>query len=311
MRVAIQGEIGSYSECAALDFFRGQDIEIVPCADYSDVFAAVSTGAADAMAIPIENSTAGSVYPYYDLLLDYAMREGFHVTRELILRIRHNLLGCPGAELDEVKVVRSHFQAIDQCRGNIRALGLAVRAVYDTAGAAKEILAANERSAAAIASVQAAKDLGMRILRPNLQDRDDNHTRFLQVERPGPAAPREPGQPVKSTVMFCLPNVDGALYRALSAFGERPGVGVIRIESRPLTGTASGWQRFRRQREDDFSGIWDLIYYLDFEAPQAELPGVLADLAGHVLTRDGMKALQSLGHYARGPLRDLTAEPWR
>jgi len=311
IRVAIQGELGAYSECAALDFFLGQDVKIVPCRDYSDLFDAMDAGLADCMIIPIENSSAGSVYPYYDLLLDYAIERGFRITSERKLRIRHNLIACQGAKLADIREVWSHVQAIDQCRNFLRTHKLVGKAGYDTAGAVKDIVKLGRHDVAAIASVQAAVDLGMEILDRDIQDNRDNYTRFLKVEREAVAKPDY--EISKTSVVFCIANVQGSLFNALAAFGTRTNVSIIRAESRPLIGTFTKWRKFaRKHREGEDVGVWDLLYYLDFVAPTVKCPFVIEHLHDFVLKQDGDSALQVLGSYnAEIPLRDITGEPWR
>ena len=311
IKVAIQGEKGSYSECATVDFFRGQEIQPVTCVDYSELFERVDSGEADCMVIPIENSSAGSVFPYYDLLLEYATGHGFRATAELKLRIRHNLIGHPDADLDQVKLVHSHFQALDQCRGFLRSRGLSAQAVYDTAGAAKQIKATGRKDVAAVASAQAAHDLGMKILARNIQDQTDNYTRFLRVEK-NPASVAASDGRTKVSVVFCIPNIPGSLFRTTAAFGSRADVSVIRIESRPLVGTATKWHKFvRPHSEGQDEGVWDLLYYLDFETPEKKRQAVLDHLSELVMEVDGAVALQVLGTYPTGPLRDITGERWR
>ena len=311
IKVAIQGERGSYSECATVDFFRGREIQPVTCVDYAELFERVDSGEADCMVIPIENSSAGSVFPYYDLLLEYASGHGFRATAELKLRIRHNLVGHPNTEIEKIRLVHSHFQALDQCRGFLRSRGLSAQAVYDTAGAAKQIMEAGRKDVAAVASVQAAHDLGMKILARNIQDQNDNYTRFLRVEKnPQSAAPD--GGRRKVSVVFCVPNVPGSLFRTLAAFGSRGDVSIIRIESRPLVGTSTKWHKFvRPHSEGQDEGVWDLLYYLDFETPDTKCGAVLDHVSELVMELDGDIALQVLGTYSAGPLRDITGENWR
>ena len=311
-RVAIQGEPGSYSECAALDFFAGEDAQIVPCRDYPDLFRAVNEGTADCMVIPIENSAAGSVYPYYDLLLEYATEHGFRVVSERKLRIRHNLIAHQDAKLEEITEVWSHFQALDQCRVFLQSHGMRMKAVYDTAGAVQEIAEQGLRHVAAVGSAQAAADNGMKILARNITNHVDNYTRFLRVEKNPP--PVIAAGKVKATVVFCIANREGSLFRTLAAFGSRRGVGIIRMECRPLIGTLSQrWSKFTRQHGDgEDEGVWDLLYYLDFLAPAAKCDAVLEHLSELVLESGGDKAMQLLGCYdANIPLRDITGEPWR
>src|SRR5581483_10404516 len=110
MRIAIQGEPGSFSHEAAL---KAQPrATILPCSLSAEVFAAVETGSADAAMIPIENSLAGSVLEHYDLLLAHDVA----VESEWLLRIRHNLIGVPGAALEKLRQAWSHPVALAQCR---------------------------------------------------------------------------------------------------------------------------------------------------------------------------------------------------
>ncbi len=110
MKIAIQGEPGSFSHEAALKLVAGA--EIVPCALSAEVFAALDSGAADAAAIPIENSLAGSVLEHFDLLLKHEVK----VVQETLLRIRHNLIAIPGTKIGEIERVFSHAVALAQCR---------------------------------------------------------------------------------------------------------------------------------------------------------------------------------------------------
>jgi prephenate dehydratase len=310
-RVAIQGEQGSYSECAALDFFHEEGATVVPCRDYPDLFRALNSGDVDCMVIPIENSSAGSVYPYYDLLLEYAMEHGFRIASEHKLRIRHNLIAHLGVELSDLTEVWSHFQALDQCAGFMESHGLRTRSAYDTAGAVKEIMKQDLRHVGAVASVQAAIDSGMNILAPNIQDQDDNYTRFLHIGKL--AAPQRFPARTKSSVVFCIPNVEGSLFRTMAAFGSRRDVTLIRIESRPLIGTSSSWRKFARDHKPgEDQGVWDLLYYVDFIAPGTKTESVIEHLRELVLEKDGDTGLQVLGYYdADIPLRDITGVPWR
>jgi prephenate dehydratase len=183
-------------------------------------------------------------------------------------------------------------------------------AVYDTSGAAKEIREGHLKGIAAIASTQAAADFGLDILAPDIQDRGDNYTRFLSV-RSGLDPASAPAM-AKTSVAFCIANVEGSLFRTLAAFGSRRNVNLIRIESRPLIGTSTSWSRYVRQHPvDRDDGIWDLVYYVDFVAPADKTRSILDHLRELVLERDGIPALQVLGTYAEGGLRDLTGTPWR
>ena len=142
MKLAIQGELGSFSHEAATQF--EPRAAIVPCARCADVFDALESGAVQAAAIAIENSLAGSVAENYDLLLK---RKAF-IHRELLLRIRHNLIALPGTKLADVRRVFSHPVALEQCRKLFRSHP-ALQAIpfYDTAGSVRHIVSEQLRDA--------------------------------------------------------------------------------------------------------------------------------------------------------------------
>jgi prephenate dehydratase len=315
MRVAIQGALGSYSECAARTLV--DDPSIVPCKDYPELFDAIARGRADCMVIPMENSTAGSVYPYYDLLLEHAARHSFRIAKELKLIIRHNLIAHPDAKFADIREVRSHPQALEQCIGFIRKNKFEANPRYDTAGAVDEMMQRALKHVAAIASVQAAKDHGWTILRRNIQDQhEDNTTRFVVIQ-PSPGlnltaalskAPR-----IKVSLAFCIENVPGSLHRTLAPFAAHSDVSIIRIESRPLVGTTTEWRKLvQRHDGKGDKGIWDLVYYLDFSCPGSKVDAVLKKLEGLVLKNKTERALQVFGRYLPANTRvDGTKRPWR
>ena len=147
MKIAIQGEPGSFSHEAALKLVP--DAEILPCALSAEVFAALDSGAADAAVIPIENSLAGSVLEHFDLLLHHDVK----VVRETLIRIRHNLIAVAGAKMDKIDRVYSHAVALAQCRRFLAAHPqMKAVAFYDTAGSVKQLVSSSDRHAAAIAS---------------------------------------------------------------------------------------------------------------------------------------------------------------
>lgn len=207
--------------------------------------------------------------------------------------------------------MRSHFQALDQCRKFLVGNNLAAIPAFDTAGAAKQIAHERLRSVAAIASTQSALDCGLKVLVSNIQDQHDNHTRFLSIEM-NPLPDSLERESMKTSVAFCIDNVDGSLFKTLAAFGSRRGVSIIRIESRPLVGTSTRWRNFARSHEEgQDTGVWDLVYYVDFVGPLLTTQSVVDHLAELVMVKDGVKALQVLGTYPEGKLRDITGDLWR
>ena len=247
MKIAIQGELGSFSHEAAEAMLPRA--KVVPCARSIEVFDRVKRGSVDGAVIPIENSLAGSVAEHLDLLLGREV----HIVREFRLRIVHNLIALPGTKLGEVRRVFSHPVALDQCR-DLFAKNSRLERVpfYDTAGSVKHVVTESLRDAAGIASRRAAAVYGGKILKAGIEDDKRNFTRFFLIERgkiePGKIEPGKikRGKPRaarnadkakadKTSLAFSLKNIPGALFKALSVFALRD-ISLSKIESRPLRG---------------------------------------------------------------------------
>ena len=242
MKIAIQGELGSFSHEAAEAMLP--QAKVVPCARSLDVFDRVKRGTVDGAVIPIENSLAGSVAEHLDLLLG----RDVHIVREFRLRIVHNLIALPGAKLRDVRRVFSHPVALDQCRDlftkNPR---LEPVPFYDTAGSVKHVVAERLRDAAGIASRRAAAVYGGKILKAGIEDDKKNFTRFFLIERgkiergkikrgkPRAARNANKTKADKTSLAFSVKNIPGALFKALSVFALRD-ISLSKIESRPLRG---------------------------------------------------------------------------
>lgn len=230
MKVAIQGELGSFSHQAATDLLG--EPTVVPCTYSADVFARLSRGLVAAAVVPIENSLAGSVLEHYDLLLQHRC----YIAREHRLRIVHNLIAPPRTSLQKVRRVFSHPIALAQCRGFFRAhKQMTATAFYDTAGSVKHIQAEGLTDAAAIASSAAAKTYGARILLRGIEDDRANFTRFLLVRKlRSRRLPLTRGAN-KTSLAFSVKDRAGVLSRALLAFASEE-ISLTKIESRPITG---------------------------------------------------------------------------
>ncbi|MEZ4560677.1 MAG: prephenate dehydratase [Caldilineaceae bacterium] len=236
MRVAFQGDHGAYSEEAVRLHF-GDDVETVPCRTFEHIFEAVERGEADHAAVPVENSTAGSINKAYDLLLDHDLK----VHGEILLRVHHNLLAM--ADAGPIREVRSHHQALAQCEGFLNRNGYTAVPWYDTAGSAKDLAANPEAGVAVIASRLAARVYGLEILAERIEDMSQNFTRFFVVGKGD--APHS--DPAKTSLVFAVPNTAGSLYGALREFADR-NINLTKLESRP-----------RRNRP------WQYVFYLDFD----------------------------------------------
>jgi prephenate dehydratase len=226
MKVAIQGERGAFSHQAALRLVRGADV--LACATSAEVFDALDSGRAKAAVIPVENTLAGPVGEHLDLLLE---RDVF-IHAETRLRIEHQLIAAPGSKLKDIRRVLSHPVALDQCRNFFRRhRGISAVPFYDTAGSVKHIMEEHLRDTAAIASGQAAKEYGGKVLKSGLEDNKQNFTRFFLINK----KKRISAGADKTSLVFLLKNVSGALFKALSVFALRD-LDLSKIESRPVRG---------------------------------------------------------------------------
>jgi prephenate dehydratase len=237
MKVAIQGERGSFSHEAVLTFLG--KASLLPCGLSADVFDNLEQGTADAALIPLENSLAGSVAEHYDLLLS----RDVHIQREFRLRIRHNLIAAPGVKLKDLQRVYSHPIALDQCREFFRKHPHASAVpFYDTAGSVKHVISSGLCDSAAIAGKQAATEYNGEILLSGLEDDKQNFTRFVLISR----SPKKIKGANKTSVSFSLKNLPGVLFKALSVFALRD-ISLSKIESRPRRGHP-----------------WEYVFYVDF-----------------------------------------------
>jgi len=227
MKIAIQGELGSFSHEAAEAMVSAA--KVIPCARSLEVFDRVRQGRVHGAVIPIENSLAGSVAEHFDLLLSREV----HIVREFRLRIVHNLIALPGTKLRNLRRVFSHPVALDQCRDLFaKNRHLEPAPFYDTAGSVKHVIAEGLRDAAGIASRRAAEVYGGEVLKDGIEDDKQNFTRFFLIRAGKARATRGAS---KTSLAFSVKNVPGALFKALSVFALRD-INLSKIESRPLRG---------------------------------------------------------------------------
>ena len=232
LRVAYQGAEGSYSHLAAQGHFAGQPggVLLEGHETFRAAAEAVRSGAADLALLPIENTTAGSINETYDLLSE----GGLVITGEVVREVEHCLLALPGATVEGLVAALSHPQALRQCEGFFREHpAIRAQAEYDTAGAARKVRDAGDRSLAAIASASAAATYGLEILRRGIQTLEGNATRFVEIA-PRPV-PVPPGAAVKTSLQLELADRPGALGEVLSEFARR-GLNLTKLESRPIPG---------------------------------------------------------------------------
>jgi prephenate dehydratase/prephenate dehydrogenase len=252
-RVIYLGIKGAFSEQAARQYF-GDTVEYISAQSFSEIFHAVQSGEADYGILPIENSLAGTVAQSYELLTQHDVR----VVGEVILHIEHALLALPGVELANIKKVRSHPQALEQCAEFIKRHHLEPVSWYNTAGSAKDLAHENLTDTAAIASPVVAEIYGLNVLAHNIQDMAGNYTRFLILGHKH----QPPTGHDKTSLIFVTTHKPGSLVECLLCLSTRQ-INLTKIESRP-------------QRDKP----WEYIFYIDFEGHEddASVREALADL---------------------------------
>ena len=225
--IAYPGTAGSFSHGAACAAFP--EGKCVGYTSFPEAAQAVVEGQADYALLPVENSFAGAVLPTYSLLEKLPLQ----IVGETMKAVRHHLLGVPGATIDDIRHIASHPQAIVQCDEFLQTLpDVQIIPSANTAISAREVAQLGDKSRAAIASIEAAKEYGLVSLAENIQTSEHNTTRFFILSTS--AIPL--GTPSKATVTFRVNNEVGALVKVLSSFAES-GLNMTRIESRPLPET--------------------------------------------------------------------------
>lgn len=235
MNIAIQGELGSFHDAAARQFFGDADISVLPRQTFRGVFGSVANGEADLGVAAVENSLYGSIHETYDQLIQH----NFAILGEVQLPVHQNLIAAPSAALADITEVWSHPAALDQCRAFLeeKLPHATIREHHDTAGAVAEIAASGSARHAAIASKRAAEIHQMKILAENIEDEPENITRFIVIGR----RPREIARANKASLILTTDHQPGALARALGIF-EHHHANLTKLESRPVRGRPFRYQ---------------------------------------------------------------------
>ena len=227
-RIVFQGEPGANSHLAIHEAYP--DCVAVPCPTFEDAFTAIAAGEAELGMIPVENSVAGRVADIHHLMPE----SGLHIVAEHFMPVRHQLLAVKGATLGDIKTVESHVHALGQCRKVIRKLRIKPVVAADTAGSAREVAQARDKTRAAIATRLAAEIYGLDILAQDIEDEAHNTTRFIVLSREAQWAKNGSG-PVITTFLFRVRNVPAALYKVLGGFATN-GVNMTKLESYMVEG---------------------------------------------------------------------------
>jgi prephenate dehydratase len=224
IKVAIQGELGAYSHIAVEKLYKDADIKT--CSTFEETFKQAYNDPSYKIVIPIENSLAGRVADIHYLLPKYKLQ----IHGEYFLPVEHNLLGKQDANIDDIKYVRSHAQAISQCQNIIINRKFKSIISVDTAGSAKDLAEGKDKSIAAIASDLSAKMYNLKILEKNIEDEKGNVTRFLimgkNIEQPEYIVDKK----FITSCIFRLKSEPSALYKCLGGFATNQ-VNLTKLES--------------------------------------------------------------------------------
>lgn len=257
VKVAYSGVEGAFAHIAATRIFP--DGEHMSYGGFLAAYNAVVSGECDAAVLPIENSYAGEVGQVMDLMFGGSL----YVSGVYSLKIAHNLLGVPGARIEDVKKVISHPQALDQCAGYIRRHGFDEERAINTAMAAQTVASLGDRSTAAIASAETAALYGLSVLDHDINESATNTTRFAVFSRI--ENENKHNENNNFMLLFTVKNVSGALAKAIDVIG-RHGFNMKVLRSRPMKELA-----------------WQYYFYVEAEGDESSEKGraMLEELSRH------------------------------
>jgi len=253
-KVAFYGAIGSFSHVGAKKCFINESLEFIPCGKmFERVFEKVVGKKVEFGVVPVENNSHGIIDEVYDLLLE----EKIYVVKESISRIEHYLLANRGAKICDIKQVYSHVAARSQCKKFLTPKEWKFIPMGDTAGAVEKLKAEKSLDTAAIASREAAEIYGMEILKENIQDYEDNYTRFFTIAREAEVKGAN-----KTSIVLGLRNGLNSLYKYMGFFVNR-NITIVNLESRPRGGK-----------------LFEYVIYMDFAGTidDASVQGAIIDL---------------------------------
>jgi len=270
LKISIQGEAGSFHEVAARDFFRDQQLELIPCATFDQTIGAAKNGDADFAVMAIENARAGSILYNYTLIRE----SGLKILGEVNLRVKQNLMALPGQTIKDIHEIRTHPIAISQCMMFLNQhQGIMLIESEDTAASAREISEKQLTGVGAIASSAAATLYGLDILEEGIETYKQNYTRFVIVGHKS----KWTRNGNKTSVCFSVNHKPGSLASVLVKLAEL-GVNLTKIQSVPR-----------------LNGGWEYYFYLDLEIPD----GISIELIENEII-EYSRDLEVLGVYNKG-----------
>jgi prephenate dehydratase len=228
-RIAFQGELGAYSHQACQQ--SRPEMEAVPSTTFEEVVDKVARGEVDLGMLAVENSTYGRVADVHSLL----PKSGLHIVDEAFVRVHVNLLGVPGAKVEDVREAHGHVVILPQCAGFLKTHAIRGKVSSDNARAAREVAEAGDKTKAALASELAASIYGLEVLARHIEDHANNTTRFLVMARE-PDFTRRGAAKMITTFTFRVRNIPAALYKAMGGFATN-GVNMTKLESYMVGGT--------------------------------------------------------------------------
>ncbi len=225
-KIAIQGIEGSFHDQAARAYFD-DPLSIIPCERFENVIDAVTSGRADGALMAIENSIAGTILSNYALIRD----SGLYVTGEIMMRISHHVMARERIPLCDIREIRSHPMALQQCEEFLRQYSHASRVeTWDTAAAARDLRREENRSVAVVAPQQAAAAYGLAILASGVESNKRNFTRFLVLR-----SSENDGEGTRASICLKIVHRVGALARVLEILA-RHHINLTKIQSTPILG---------------------------------------------------------------------------
>tara|TARA_Y100000817_G_scaffold85682_1_gene66481 strand:- start:26 stop:871 length:846 start_codon:yes stop_codon:yes gene_type:complete len=258
-KVAFQGEMGAYSHIACEKLFPGSSIKA--CPTFEETFKTAYEDKNYKIVIPIENSLAGRVADIHYLLPKYKLQ----IYAEHFQTVEHNLLVKQDTKIEDIKYIRSHAQAIDQCQKIIQKYKFKTIISADTAGSAKDLASGKDNSIGAIASTLSAKIYKLKVLMKNIEDESNNVTRFLVMGKNVNQPNYEKSKKYITSCIFRLKSIPAALYKCLGGFATNQ-VNMTKLESFSVKNTFD-----------------QTNFYLDLE--------------GHIEDSKVQKALEELGFH--------------
>ena len=268
MKIAIQGEKGSFHEVAARQYFEGKEIDIIPCATFDSTIASVKKGDSDFAVMAIENARSGSMLYNYTLIRESGMK----ILGEHNLRVIQNLMALPGQSVSDIREIRSHPIALAQCMTFLNHHpGITLVESEDTAFSARQISDNKLKGVAAIGSSAAANLYGLEILEPGIETYKKNYTRFLVI-----------GHWYKKN------SVDGNKVSICFSTGHQPGsLATVLVRLAELDINLSKIQSVPRLNDD-----WEYMFYCDLDLPMNADVDMIFDVLDNYTTN-----LEVLGVY--------------